>query len=99
MKKVVDFNEYKLDKMKREENNKNIELFKRITTRPVKILDVDELKAYAEITPLFSIMYKDTYKIITVEFRDIIFVINYLGDGTFEYLGTFEEMFEYFIGK
>lgn len=98
-KNIIDFNEYKEYKEHKNKKENNIKLFEKLVTKSLTELDLDELNIYSEIQPACSFMYKNQYKIIIAEFRDILFVINYLGDSKFEYLGTMDEILDVYIGS
>lgn len=95
--KIVDLNKYKEERFEELKRRENIKLFESLITRSIKELDLGELEIYSEIQPVCSFMYKNEYKMIIAEFRGIMFVMNYLGNSTFEYLGTIDEMIETFL--
>ena len=95
--RVVDLNKYKEERSKELKRRETIKLFERLVTRPIKELDIDELNIYGEIQPVCSFIYKNEYKMIIAEFREMLFVMNYLGNSTFEYLGTIDEILDVYI--
>ena len=97
--RVVDLNKYKEERSKELKRRETIKLFEKLVTRPIKELDIDELNIYGEIQPVCSFIYKNEYKMIIAEFREMLFVMNYLGNSTFEYLGTIDEILDVYIGS
>lgn len=97
MKKVVDLFQYKLEKEEREKKQNNTELFKRMISTQVKDLTDDELDIYAEIDIHYIFMYKETFRVLSAAFRGNIYLINNLGNGTFEYLGELGEILDIFV--
>lgn len=100
MKKVIDINDYKakkeMEKIKEErkkEKNLNNDILAEIVSKQVKELSNEELDAYSEIRVIFSFKFRETHSVFVVEFRGQIYLLNFLG-GTFEYLGTLEEILE-----
>lgn len=100
MKGVVDLNKYKAMKDKKEKKNKpnpNTELLKELISKPVKELKDNQFEAYAQIGIVFATIFRDKHRIVVVEFRGEFYVLNNLGNGTFEYLGTFNEILDQFV--
>ena len=97
MKKVVDLFQYKVEKEEREKKQNNTELFKRMISTQVKDLTDDELDIYAEIDIHYIFMYKETFRVLSAAFRGNIYLINNLGNGTFEYLGELGEILDIFV--
>lgn len=97
MKKVVDLFQYKVEKEEREKKQNNTELFKRMISTQVKDLTDDELDIYTEIEIHYIFMYKETFRVLSAAFRDNIYLINNLGNGTFEYLGELGEILDIFV--
>ena len=97
--RVVDLNKYKEERFEELKRRENIKLFENLVTRPLTELDLGELNIYSEIQPVCSFIYKNEYKMIIAEFRGLLFVMNYLGNSTFEYLGTIDSILDVFIGS
>ena len=95
--KVVDLNNYKKESFEELKRRENIKLFENLVTRPLAELDLGELNIYSEIQPVYSFIYKNKYNMIITEFRGILFVTHYLGNSTFEYLGTINDILDVFI--
>lgn len=95
--KVVDLNKYKEERFEELKRRENIKLFENLITRPLTELDLGELNIYNEIQPVYSFIYKNEYNMIITEFREILFVVHYLGNSTFEYLGTLNGILDVFI--
>lgn len=95
MKGVVDLNKYREVKERKNKMDSNTELLKEIISK--KELSAEDYLAYSEINVIFSILYKEKYDVIGIEFRGTIHIINSLGDGTFEYLETFENVLSCFV--
>lgn len=96
---VVDLDEFRNNKNKKIKEDENTRLFKELISIPLKEMDHEQLKQYGEIGVIFSTYYKYMHHIIVAQFRDEIYVLNNLGDGTFEYLDTFSNILEYFINN
>ena len=100
MKGVVDINKYKEMKEKKVNKNKpnpDVELLKKLVSTPIKDLEHELLKPYAEIGVVFTTMFRENHYIVFIEFRGQYYVLNNLGDGTFEYIGSFNEILEIFV--
>ena len=97
MKKVVDLMQYKLEKEKINEKHNNTELFKTLITKHVKDMSEDELEIYETIKIQYIFIYKEMFRVISAMFRDNIYLINNLGDGTFEYIGELSDILDVYI--
>lgn len=100
MKGIVDINKYREMKLKKDLKNRpdpNVILLKELISKPVDELKIDLLKPYAEIGVILTTMFRDIHHIVFVEFRGQYYVLNNLGDGTFEYIGNFNEILEIFV--
>lgn len=97
--RVVDLIKYKEERSKELKRREDIKIFEKLITKPVNDLNLDELNIYKEIQPLCSFIYKDEYKLIIAEFREILFIINYLGNSTFEYLDTIDDILDVYINS
>ena len=95
--RVIDLIKYKEERSKELKRLENIKIFEKLVTKPIKDLNLDELNIYGEIQPVCSFIYKNEYKMIIAEFREMLFVMNYLGNSTFEYLGTIDEILDVYI--
>lgn len=100
MKGVIDLNEYREVKERKERKIKldlNTELFIQLVTVPIKELKPDQFDIYAEIEVRFVTMFRDIHKIVVVEFRGNYYVLNTLDGGKFEYIGEFNDILNHFI--
>ena len=96
---VFDLNEFKLKKEikqkeeeKKKEEAKIEELFKQIITKPFKDLTEEEKVYYNEVGLLCQFNLKNTYSMALAVFRKQVYIVNYVGNETFEYLGKFEDI-------
>lgn len=101
MKKVFDINDYrskkeieKMELAREKEKIMNDDIIKEIISKPVKELTDKELDVYSEIRVIFSFRFREVHQVFVVEFRGQIYLMNFLGNGTFEYLGTLEDILE-----
>lgn len=95
---VTDFNKFKADKIKKEEEKYNIELLQNILSKKPEELSGGEKFVYAQIKLLIPFQIKSKYTMGIIEFRGGLYVVNATPFNTFEYLGTIEEVISKFMG-
>ena len=100
MKEPIDLNEYikkrekKLAKQKEDENTK---IFKELIKKPIKELDSEQMKVYNEIGVVSGFTFKEIHRLLILDFRGCMYIVNILNGGVFEYIGKLEKIIEYFI--
>lgn len=108
MGKLIDFNSKKLDKMRKkakeletklqEENDK---LLQTIVEKGVYKLDLEEESVFKEIKVVCSFEYetfKGKHDMYLVLFRDNLYVLHDMRDGSFELVGTLTNLIDSHIG-
>ena len=97
-----DFRKKKQAKLEEEKQQKiedaNTDLFIKIITKSVKDLNDEELKVYDEIGLLLQFQLLEKFSMALAVFRHKIYVVNYVGNETFEYLGEFNDVIKRGLG-
>lgn len=89
---ITDFNKFKEDKQKREQDKYNLEVLMNVLAKNEKALSDDEKFVYAQIKLVSSFIIKEKYTMGIIEFRDVLYLINATPYGTFEYLGKLDDV-------
>lgn len=89
---ITDFNKFKEDKHKREQDKYNLELLMNVLAKNEKALSDGEKIVYAQIKLVSSFIIKEKYTMGIIEFRDVLYLINATPYGTFEYLGKLDDV-------
>lgn len=100
MKKPIDINEYikkREKKLAEQKEDENTEIFKELIKKPIKELDSEQMKVYNEIGVVSGFTFKEIYRLLILDFRGCMYIVNILNGGVFEYIGKLEEIIEYFI--
>lgn len=89
---ITDFNKFKEDKKRREEDKYNLDLLMNVLAKNEKDLSGGEKFVYAQIKLVSSFIIKEKYTMGIIEFRDVLYLINATPYGTFEYLGKLDDV-------
>lgn len=89
---ITDFNKFKEDKKRREEDEYNLGLLMNVLVKNEKDLSDGEKIVYAQIKLVSSFIIKEKYTMGIIEFRDVLYLINATPYGTFEYLGKLDDV-------
>ena len=87
---ITDFNKFKEDKKRREEDKYNLDLLMNVLAKNEKDLSDGEKFVYAQIKLLSSFIIKEKYTMGIIEFRDVLYLINATPYGTFESVSSTE---------
>ena len=77
--------------------DENTEIFKELIKKPIKELDSEQMKVYNEIGVVSGFTFKEIHRLLILDFRGCMYIVNILNGGVFEYIGKLEEIIEYFI--
>jgi hypothetical protein len=89
---ITDFNKFKEDKKRREEDKYNLDLLMNVLVKNEKDLSDGEKFVYAQIKLVSSFIIKEKYTMGIIEFRGVLYLINATPYGTFEYLGKLDDV-------
>lgn len=89
---ITDFNKFKEDKKRREEDKYNLDLLTNVLVKNEKDLSDGEKFVYAQIKLISSFIIKEKYTMGIIEFRGVLYLINATPYGTFEYLGKLDDV-------
>ena len=99
MDNITDLDKYRELKQKKLEEEKqqkqedaDTELFIDLVTKPLASLSVEQQLIYDEIGMLLQFQLAEKFSMALAIFRNQIYVLNYIGDMTFEYLGKFQDI-------
>ena len=99
MKDPIDLNKYKEEKILKEKRKNDLKLFQELTSTPLKDLPDDKMKIYNEIGVVCGFDYKEKHRIVIVLFRDVLYMLNILNGGVFEYIGKVDDIIGDYINK
>ena len=89
---ITDFNKFKEDKKRREEDKINLDLLMNVLAKNEKNMNDEEKFIYAQIKLISSFIIKEKYTMGIIEFRNVLYLINATPYGTFEYLGKLDDV-------
>jgi hypothetical protein len=89
---ITDFNKFKEDKKRREEDKYNLDLLMNVLVKNEKDMSDGEKFIYAQIKLVSSFIIKEKYTMGIIEFRGVLYLINATPYGTFEYLGKLDDV-------
>ena len=95
---VTDFNKFKEEKMKKSEDEYNLELFLNVIGKKQEDLSGGEKYIYGQIKLLCHFPFKEKFTMAIVEFRGKLYLINATPENTFEYLGELNEIISKYLG-
>ena len=105
MDNLTDLNKYREMKQKKleEEKQQKIEdedtkLFIDLISKPPANLPPEQRDAYNEIGLLLQFQLAEKFSMGLAVFRNQIYVVNYIGNEMFEYIGKFQEIMEKGLG-
>lgn len=94
---ITDFNKFKEDKKRREEDEYNLGLLKNVLAKNEEDLSDGEKFVYAQIKLVTPFVVKEKYTMGIIEFRNVLYLINATPYGTFEYLGKIDDVISKFM--
>ena len=95
---VTDLNKFKENKMKKTEEEYNLELFQKIIPKSQEELTEGEKYVYAQIKLLCPFQIKEKYTMGLVEFRGKIYLVNAIPGNKFEYIGEIDDIIANYLG-
>ena len=95
---VTDFNKFKEEKMKKNEDEYNLELFMNVISKKQEEMTDGEKFVYRQIKLVCCIPFKEKFTMAIVEFRGKLYLLNATPEKTFEYLGNFEDIISKHLG-
>ena len=102
---ITDLDKYREMKQKKLEEEKrqkkedeDTELFVELVTKPLATLTAEQQIIYEEIGMLLQFQLAEKFSMALAVFRNQIYVVNYIGDMTFEYIGKFQDVMKRGLG-
>lgn len=95
---VTDLNKFKENKVKKNEDSYNLELFQKVITKSPTELSDGEHYIYTQIKLLCPFQIKDKFTMVLVEFRGKIYLLNVIPGNKFEYIGEIDDIIFDYLG-
>ena len=105
MANITDLDNYRKIKQKKLEEEKqqkkedeDTDLFIDLVTKPLASLSVEQQMIYEEIGMLLQFQLVESFSMALAVFRNQIYVLNYIGNMTFEYIGKLQDVMKRGLG-
>ena len=95
---ITDLNKFKEEKMKKSEEDYNLELFQKVIAKSQEELSDGEKYVYAQIKLLCPFQVKEKFTMALVEFRGKLYLLNAIPGNKFEYLGEIDDIIFNYLG-